>query len=63
MEEKKADKKAIFRLTPEQIAAIEYVVNKGDTAEVKPSEDGAGKILHAKRHIVKTGQKTDCPKC
>lgn len=51
-----------FHLTPGQIAAIERVVQKGDTAEVKPTPDGAGKILHTKRHIEKTGQETACPK-
>lgn len=51
-----------FRLTAAQIASIEHVVQKGDTAEVKPTPDGVGKILHTKRHIEKTGQETACPK-
>ena len=55
-------KQTAFHLTAAQIAAIERVVQKGDTAEVKPTHDGVGKILHTQRHIEKTGQDTVCPK-
>lgn len=42
-----------YRLSPEQIAAIERVVNKGDRAEVVPSKDGL-RILKAHREEIKT---------
>ncbi len=57
----KAAKKVGFRLTAEQISVIECIVSKGDTAEVKQSEDGVGKIVHTKRHIVKIKQENDRP--
>lgn len=42
-----------YRLSPEQIAAIERVVNKGDRAEVVPVKDGL-KILRTRREEIKT---------
>lgn len=44
--------KTVKKLTAEQIAAIERVVNRGDRAEVVPVKDGV-KILRAKREEVK----------
>lgn len=44
-----------YRLTEEQIAAIEAVVRKGDRAEVVPVKDGL-KILRAHREEIKTSK-------
>lgn len=41
------------------IKAIESVLSKGDTAEVKPSPSGGVKVIHIQRTIVSdTGKKT-----
>ena len=44
-----------YRLTDEQIAAIEAVVRKGDRAEVVTVKDGL-KILRAHREEIKTSK-------
>ena len=41
-----------YRLLPEQIKAIEAVVNRGDRVEIVPVKDGL-KILRARREEVK----------
>lgn len=47
----------IYKLTPEQIKAIEMTVAKGDRAEVVPVKGGL-KILRATREEIKIENKT-----
>ncbi|MBR0161945.1 MAG: hypothetical protein IJQ02_11780 [Oscillospiraceae bacterium] len=42
-----------YRLTREQIGAIERAVNRGDRAEVVPLKDGKIKILRVRREEAK----------
>ena len=43
--------KIVYKLTPEQIAAIEAVVSRGDRVEVVPVKDGL-KLLRTRRNII-----------
>lgn len=44
--------KTTYKLTPQQIAAAERVLNRGDRVELVPLKDGV-KVLRTKREEVK----------
>lgn len=48
-------KQIAYHLTAHHINAVEAVLSKGDRVELIPGPEGAVKILHIKRQVVKTG--------